>query len=851
MTSTTRIPVIRRYDQQHLRTIALPLGGIGTGTVSLGGRGDLRDWEIGNRPAKKFRPDTAFVALRVCAPGGTPTLIALEGPLEADEYQGAYGSPAAHHGLPRFRNCTFEAAYPFGMVHLSDPAVPVSVTIEGFNPLIPPNASDSGIPMAALTYHIHNHSDTPLTVDVVASIQNHLGTIYMPGGYSASIVNDFFQISDEEKAKRRNTIDYVTATNIHALRYTPSTSVRGSEADGSMVLALIGANDVTHRTGWADYTWGDSLLDFWDDLRADGRLDARSSTALKPIGSLAQHTQVAPHADVRVTFMLTWHFPNRVAWRSEEYGAMHFGEYTDTIIGNEYTTRYRDAWDVVVQTAPRLQDLRAQTLEFVTALAESSLPQPIIEAALFNLSTLRSQTTFRTPDGRLFGWEGTDDARGSCFGTCTHVWNYEQATAFLFGALAKTMRENEFLYATRPDGQMSFRIGLPLSIAQAWPTAAADGQMGCIVKLYRDWRLSGDTQWLTQLYPHAKAALMFAWVPNGWDGDRDGVMEGCQHNTMDVEYYGPNPQMTIWYLAALRASARMARAMHDHDFADECVRLYKNGSAWVEANLFNGEYYRHEIRPPMSAANIAPGIRHMVMGASNFTDPELQLGDGCLVDQLVGQYLAHISGIGDLTSAEQQRTTLASIYKYNRQVGFHHHFNHMRSFVLGDESALLMASYPHGNRPQRPFPYFTEVMTGFEYTAAAGMIYSGLRDEAVQVVSDIRARYDGAKRSPFDEAECGHHYARAMASFGLIMAWTGQQYDARTGELSFGAMAAESSLFWATGYAWGTLSYRRDTYTLTVLAGELQLATLKVGADELCRYGVIQSIGRSALQFQG
>jgi hypothetical protein len=131
------------------------------------------------------------------------------------------------------------------------------------------------------------------------------------------------------------------------------------------------------------------------------------------------------------------------------------------------------------------------------------------------------------------------------------------------------------------------------------------------------------------------------------------------------------------------------------------------------------------------------------------------------------------------------------------------------------------------------------------------MIYSGLRDEAVQVVSDIRARYDGAKRSPFDEAECGHHYARAMASFGLIMAWTGQQYDARTGELSFGAMAAESSLFWATGYAWGTLSYRRDTYTLTVLAGELQLATLKVGADELCRYGVIQSIGRSALQFQG
>ena len=142
-------------------------------------------------------------------------------------------------------------------------------------------------------------------------------------------------------------------------------------------------------------------------------------------------------------------------------------------------------------------------------------------------------------------------------------------------------------------------------------------------------------------------------------------------------------------------------------------------------------------------------------------------------------------------------------------------------------------------------------MTGFEYTAAAGMIYSGLRDEAVQVVSDIRARYDGAKRSPFDEAECGHHYARAMASFGLIMAWTGQQYNALTGALSFGAMSAGTQLFWSTGYAWGTLSYRRDTYTLTIYAGELQLSTLNVGDDELCNYGVIQSIGRSALQFQG
>ena len=161
-----------------------------------------------------------------------------------------------------------------------------------------------------------------------------------------------------------------------------------------------------------------------------------------------------------------------------------------------------------------------------------------------------------------------------------------------------------------------------------------------------------------------------------------------------------------------------------------------------------------------------------------------------------------------------------------------------------------MASYPRGNRPARPFPYFNEVMTGFEYTAAANMIYAGLRDEAVQVVSDIRARYDGAKRSPFDEAECGHHYARAMASFGLIMAWSGQQYNALTGELIFKAMTPHSKIFWATGHAWGTLEYQLNRYVLTVYAGVLHLSRLIVGDDEVCAYGVIQSFERSAHAYQ-
>ena len=378
---------------------------------------------------------------------------------------------------------------------------------------------------------------------------------------------------------------------------------------------------------------------------------------------------------------------------------------------------------------------------------------------------------------------------------------------------------------------MSFRVGLPLSRACDMNRAAADGQMGCIMKMYRDWQLSGDDSLLRSLWPNVKKALEFCWIPGGWDGDRDGVMEGCQHNTMDVEYFGPNPQMGIWYLGALRAAEKMARYLGDKKFAALCGKLFQNGSAWIDAHLFNGEYYEHEIRPPKDLKEIAPGLV-IGMGSNDFLNPDYQLGKGCLVDQLVGQYMAHVCGLGYLVDPGHVRTTLQSILKYNRQRGFYGHFNCLRSFVLGDETALLMASYPKG-RPKNPFPYFTEVMTGFEYTAAVGMLYEGDVENGLECIRDIRVRYDGRKRSPFDEAECGHHYARAMASWAAVLALSGFHYSGV--ELSMTFAANEGTFFWSNGWAWGTCTIKPEGQKfraeLQVLHGELKLKTFRLGEN--------------------
>ncbi|MCX7012657.1 MAG: GH116 family glycosyl-hydrolase [Candidatus Sumerlaeota bacterium] len=809
-------PVLTRYDQDHLRRIALPLGGIGTGTVSLGGRGDLRDWEIINRPNKGFAPDRTFFALRWKEEGGEPAGRCLEGPVDEADYEGTAGSRARNASLPRFRHCEFLAAYPFGQVLLSDPDVPLDARIEGFNPLVPADAGASGLPVAILRFVLMNKTDKPVEATVCGTIENFLG------GPNTKDKNTF-RAADE-------------ATALHGLLFEAEGVDPQDESYGAIALATTAKGGVSRRSEWRGAQWNTDLIDFWDDLLADGELTENEPAAPRrrgggPRGSLAVKIGVPPRGEQTATFLIAWRFPNRMTWAPAKDETAPAGENPNRV-GNYYATKCKDAWDAASQAAAKLPKLEADTLAFVKAFCDSDLPHAVKEAALFNLSTLRSQTCFRTEDGRFFGWEGCNDNAGCCMGSCTHVWNYEQATAFLFGDLARSMREIEFLHATDERGLMSFRVQLPLARARQWRTAAADGQMGCLMKLYRDWQLSGDEEMLRRLWPMARKALEFCWIEGGWDGDRDGVMEGCQHNTMDVEYYGPNPQMEGWYLGALRAAEEMARRMGEREFADQCRRLFENGSRWTDEHLFNGEYYEQEIRPP--AGPVAEGLRAARPNAPAPTEPTHQIGAGCLVDQLVGQYMAHVCGLGYLLNRSHVRETLQSVKKYNGRENLFGHFNPMRTYALNDESALLMASYPRGNRPKHPFPYYGEAMTGFEYVAAIGMLFEGQTDAGLQCIEAIRKRYDGEKRSPFDEAECGHHYARAMASWAAVVALTGFHYSAVDGSIAFAAN--EGTHFWSNGGAWGTCNLKPVKGGMQAVLA-VQHGSLKVRRFALSNFG--------------
>lgn len=820
-------PVLRHYDSAHLREVALPLGGIGTGTVSLGGRGELRDWEIMNVPAHRYSTvtdgnDAPFFAIRVQPEGDAALTRMLAGPLLDDEYLHHEGRPVNHHGLPRFSHAEFDAAYPFGQVSLSDEELPVRVRVKGFNPLVPGDEELSGLPLAVLSYEVTNLTDRPLTASVCGSLRNFVGRDGSDFGLDWK--GDLVPIGG---AKNRNVWMSDDDKGVHGLLFQSDGVDSLSTAWGSICLTTDAADGVSYRTFSADNAWSVSILDFWDDFSDDGSITNPVANARKtvgqdqdPMGSLCVKQRLAPGESRTFNFYLTWNFPNRKGW-------------SNSIVGNWYSTQHPDPWTTACEAIAKVGEYERETLAFVQALLDTSCPDVVKEAALFNLSVLRSQTVFRLASGHLMGWEGVMERVGSCAGSCTHVWNYETATAFLFGRLACSMREVETEYATHDDGSMAFRVTLPLQNPDPNYSVAADGQMGCVMKFYREWQLSGDHDFLATHWAAVKSNLAYAWVERGWDGNRDGIMEGSQHNTMDVNYFGPNPQMGFWYLGALRAGEEMALAMKDKAFARECRRLFENGSQWMDENLFNGEYYEHRITDPGTFAFMDPASPDL---------PPYQLGPGCLVDQLVGQYMAHLCGLGYLGNKEHQRTTLQSIMKYNFLEDFSAHFNNMRSYVMGDEAGLLMASWPKG-RLEVPFPYFNESMTGFEYTAAVGMLYEGMEDEALRCVKAIRDRFDGSRRNPFSEPECGHHYARSMASWSLIPAYSGFHWSGVDKAMAFNGR--EGVWFWSNGYAWGTVDVKGSQATLHLLHGTLDVRSFALG-EMSCRTRLHLSQGESA-----
>lgn len=434
------------------------------------------------------------------------------------------------------------------------------------------------------------------------------------------------------------------------------------------------------------------------------------------VASLCLKKEIPAGKTAVFEFLFTWYFPNRLrCWRQEPN---HLPKPWDKLpVIRNYHAKFGNSLQIARYLLANLGRLEGESRLFRQALFGGSLPSEVLDAVGSNLTVLRSPTCFRVEGGTFFAWEGCMDHVGSCEGNCTHVWNYAQSLAFLFPELERSMRRTEFLTEMDTMGSMSFRACRYLEDRVGGPLPTADGQLGCVIRAYRDWRFCGDDGFLKELWPHIRLCLDFA--RRQWDEDGDGLLDGKQHNTYDIQFYGPNSMINSIYIAALWAAEGMARYLGDEAAAVDYRKTAEKAANLLDKSTYNGEYY---IQKSGSA-------KHM----------KYQYGAGCLSDQLFGQELAHINGLGHLLPPEHVRSAVHAIYRYNFKTSLREHHCVQRTYALGDEAGLLLCTWPHGGRPEFPFVYSDEVWTGIEYQVASHLIFEGFVKEGLDIVRTVRA----------------------------------------------------------------------------------------------------------------
>jgi uncharacterized protein (DUF608 family) len=285
----------RVFTGRRLTAIAFPLGGVCAGCVSLGGRGQLRDWEIFNRPDKGNAPSYAFPAIWAQAGNRKPVARVLESRIQPP-FEGSSGLGASNvPGLTRLASSTFTGEFPLARVDFSDSTLPVKITLEAFSPFIPHEPDESGLPVAILRYRVTNPGTAPAKVSIAWSIENPTG---------------------RTQAKDTRVNEYKTSERLAGILMT-SPELPGDDAlKGSFVVSVLdsaGAR-VTCLRGWERSRWWNSPMFFWDDFSADGELGPESKDP-GPVGALSLGRTIAPGAHADFTFLLAWHFPNRTPRR--------------------------------------------------------------------------------------------------------------------------------------------------------------------------------------------------------------------------------------------------------------------------------------------------------------------------------------------------------------------------------------------------------------------------------------------------------------------------------------------------------------------------------------------------------
>jgi uncharacterized protein (DUF608 family) len=784
---------------------------MGAGMICLEGTGAFSHFSLRHRP-EVFNEPPVFAAISV--KGIQNGSKVLEGPVPAWKIFGrpltGNGAARTTLGLPRFQHVGFEANFPFAKVSLWDDDLPLRVELTGWSPFIPGEPDSASLPVAGLEYRFINERSDPVEATFSFNARNFMTLEESAAKIAAQ--QDGFVLSQQ-------------ATPEHP------------EYAGDFSATLLD-DPVELDACWFRGGWWDPLTVTWRHIEAGDPRVAGEQADSCPGGSLATQFAVNPGEEKTVRLLFAWYVP--VTRLQHGFGNCEGDECLEHGVYKPwYAGRFSNIEELTTFWQTEYDRLRLDTALFSDTLFSTTLPDAVVEAITANLSILKSPTVLRLEDGRLWCYEGCSDERGCCHGTCTHVWNYAQAIPHLFPSLERTLRETEFLVSQDERGHQTFRSALPIQPPSHSFHAAADGQLGGIMKVYREWRISGDTEWMQALWPSVRQSLDYCI--RTWDPRHTGALEEPHHNTYDIEFWGPDGMCTSFYLGALAAAVAMGGALNDD--VDQYQSLLEAGKKRMTEELFDGEYFIQKVQwkdlsapDPVAfsedswSSDYSPEARELLEREG----PKYQYGTGCLSDGVLGFWIARVCGLDDIVDPEMERSHLLAVHRHNLKTDLTDHANPQRpAFALGHEGGLLLCTWPKGGMPTLPFVYSDEVWTGIEYQVAAHLMLMGQVAEAIDIVRECRARYDGRIRNPFSEYECGQWYARALASYGMLQGLAGVRYDAVDKTLYINSQVGNDfASFLSTESGYGLVGLKQGEPFLELKRGSLEVSRVLVSGEE-------------------
>ncbi|HYW95657.1 MAG TPA: GH116 family glycosyl-hydrolase, partial [Bacteroidales bacterium] len=628
------------YTGDNLNRVAFPIGGIGAGMFCLDGNGAFSHMSVRHKP-DVFNTPFMFAALSV--KGVENGAKILEGPVQDWKIFGSpnTGNGSSLFGVPRYNNADFEARFPFGEVNLTDDDMPVDVTITGWSPFVPTDADNSSLPVGGLEYTFTNTSSKDLEAMFAFNSENFM-RVTRPSEWGGVPVG-------------KDSIGAVPNGFVLDQSCFPD----NPEYKGDFAIFTDDPEVVVDHC-WFRGGWFDARTVLWKHME---NVEPRQSPVTKGASGASIFVPFKLKAGEKKTVKvyMVWYVPHsdlRVGWSPEDSALKAQAKTVSCEPGSDccspasslnyepwYDSKFDDVRDVASYWLTNYSDLRKKSQLFSETFYGSDVPDEVLEAVSANLTILKSPTVLRQKDGRLWAWEGCHDLGGCCYGSCTHVWNYAQAISHLFPSLERSLRETEFHEDQSTAGHQTFRANLPIRPTGHGFYAASDGQLGGIMKMYREWRISGDTEWLRSLWPQVKTSLDYCI--RDWDPRHTGALEEPHHNTYDIEFWGPDGMCTSFYVGALTAAVEMGKALNDE------VPLYKEllnkGLNRMNTDLYNGEYFFQEVQwtgldapNPVEASKISMGGAYSpeALKILEQEGPKYQYGNGCISDGVLGFWLS-------------------------------------------------------------------------------------------------------------------------------------------------------------------------------------------------------------------